>query len=54
MTFVMCHDALGNFNLASRLDITRCRLQEEERLLGYGIPEFLCVCSVVTPNGYNL
>ena len=54
MTFVMCHDALGDLDLASGLDIARCGLQEEERLFGYGIPELLRMCSVVTPNGYNL
>jgi len=51
---MMRHNALRYFDLATVGDVTGCRFQEEERLLGYSIVEFFGVFSIVPANRYDL
>lgn len=51
LTLMMCLDALWHLHSATCSEITRDRLEEEERLFGCAVPQFFRVCCVVAPNG---
>jgi len=53
-TFVVCQDALRDLQNASMRNIARRGLDEEERLLWYGVVEFFGVGRIVPANGYDL
>jgi hypothetical protein len=53
-TFMMCHNSLRDFELATRRQITRGRFEEEKWLLRNGVIQFLRVGRIISTYSDNL